>query len=247
LKEALKYSGRVNLYADNDAGFKTAICGVFSDWIAHGKLNAFQVFAERSGGHQLLDKSTAERLKEKDSELQHEFPELNKKERLALLWKDQLSNRVTMPGTRSEWIVSPNLNSHFAGILPLSNIKNKDIEQMTSLLESASLHGVDNWFQIIRRHLNMLERPVTSGTNSKRWNAYAGYNPEWMAKLIEIKRVYFNYCMTNERTNKKKYKGNLKPKPTTAAMRLHLVDQVFKAEDILSFSYNKMMLTERIK
>ncbi|TWX55200.1 exonuclease domain-containing protein [Colwellia hornerae] len=247
LKETLKYSGRVNLYADNDAGFKTAICGVFSDWIAHGKLNAFQVFAERAGGHQLLDKSTAQRLKEKDIELQHEFPELNKKERLTLLWQDQLSNRVTMPGTRSEWIVSPNFNSHFAGVLPLSNIKNKDIKQITNLLESASLHGVDNWFQIIRRHLNMLERPVTSGTNSKRWNAYAGYNPEWMAKLIEIKRIYFNYCMTNERTNKKKFKGFEKPKPSTPAMRLHLVNCIYDAKDILSFSSNSKFIDKIYK
>jgi len=76
---------------------------------------------------------------------------------------------------------------------------------------------------ILRYKLNgfgMTSRRIATGTNSKRWNAYAGYNPEWMAKVIEIKRVYFNYCMTNERTNKKKFKGIAKPKPSTPAMRL---------------------------
>lgn len=82
----------------------------------------------------------------------------------------------------------------------------------------------------------MLERPVTSGTNSRRWNAYAGYNPEWMTKLVEIKRVYFNYCMTDERTNRAKLKAYEVPPPTTPTMRIGLVDKVFTAQDILSFS-----------
>lgn len=240
LKNILSPCGGINLYADNDAGFKMAICAIFNDWIANGKLNAFQVFAERSGGHQLLDKSTSERLKEKDLALQSEFPALDKTARLKLLWQEQLFNRVTMPGTRSEWIVSPNMNSRFAGILPLSNVTNMGLDETANLIDAASLHGVDNWFQIIRRHLNRFERPVTSGTNSKRWNAYAGYNPEWMVKLIEIKRVYFNYCMTNDRTNKKKYKGKTKPIPTTPAMRLGLVNKVFDAHDMLSFSLNRI-------
>lgn len=63
-----------------------------------------------------------------------------------------------------------------------------------------------------------------------------------VAKLIEIKRVYFNYCMTNERTNKKKFKGRIIPKPSTPAMRLGLVKQPFKATDILSFSSNKELI-----
>jgi DNA polymerase III epsilon subunit len=247
LKKMLSPCWNINLYADNDAGFKMAICAVFDDWIAIGKLNAFQVYAERSGGHQLLDKSTAERLKQKDLELQKEFPKLNKSGRLKLLWQEQIFNRVTMPGTRSEWIVSPNMNSRFAGILPLTNVTNMALDKVADLVDAASLHGVDNWFQIIRRHLNMFERPVTSGTNSRRWNAYAGYNPEWMCKILEIKRVYFNYCMTNERTNKKKFKGRPKPKPTTPAMRLGLVQQLYRAEDLLSFSYDAQMLYKNNK
>ena len=109
---------------------------------------------------------------------------------------------------------------------------------------NASLHGVDNWFQILRRHVNFLERPVTSATNSKRWNAYAGYNPEWMVKLIEIKRVYFNYCMTNERTINRNYKDNNKPKPSTPAMRLGLTRKLYTAEDLLSFSLDKVRIDE---
>ena len=71
----------------------------------------------------LQDKSTAELIKKRDLELQQDFPSLSKEERLNLLWSQQLSNRVTLKGSKSEWIVSPNMLSRFAGFLPLTNIK----------------------------------------------------------------------------------------------------------------------------
>jgi len=247
LKEMLHTARHINLYADNDSGFKTAICGVFQDWLNNGKMRAFQVFTERSGNNQLLDKSTAELIKKRDLELQHDFPEMPREERLNLLWSEQLNNRVILKGSKSEWIVSPNILSRFAGLLPLINIKNLEPNKVASILNSASLNGVDNWFQILRRHINYYERPVTSGTNSKRWNAYSGYNPKWMAKLMEVKRIYHNYCSTNERSLKDEYKGrrNLMPEPTSPAMRLNLTNKIFTAEEILSFSLNNELLNNR--
>lgn len=94
-------------------------------------------------------------------------------------------------------------------MLPLGDVNKMNQKLIAKCLANAFLYGVDNWFQVLRRHINVLERPVTSATNAKRWNAYAGYNPEWMAKLIEIKRVYFNYCMTNERTINRNFSGKI--------------------------------------
>jgi len=244
IKEMLGKANSINLFADNDSGFKLAICGVFQDWIASGKMNAFQVTVDRAGGHNLLDKSTTERLEMRLSELKSDYPDLDENERLRLLWKEEISTRVIKPGSKSEWIVSPNLKSRFSGVLPLIDLDNADMDELVDRLEQASLHGVDNWFQIIRRHVNMLERPVTSGTNSRRWNAYAGYNPEWMVKLIEIKRVYFNYCLTDERILRSK---GSKAKPSTPAMRLGLTDRVFDANDFLSFSYNEKMINRHYR
>lgn len=65
-----------------------------------------------------------------------------------------------------------------------------------------------------------------------------------MVKLIEIKRVYFNYCMTNERTINRHFKGNNKPKPSTPAMRLGLTRKLYTAEDMLSFSLDKVRIDE---
>jgi hypothetical protein len=109
-----------------------------------------------------------------------------------------------------------------------------------TIIPSASLHGVDNWFQILRRKVNMLERPVTSATNKRRWNAYAGYNPEWMTKLIEIQRVYNNYCMTNKR--KLRESGDYRTQPTTPAMRVGISTSEYTLDDILSFSPHDLLI-----
>jgi hypothetical protein len=49
---------------------------------------------------------------------------------------------------------------------------------------------------------------------------------------------------SNEGSLKDEYKGKrqLMPKPTSPAMRLNLANRIYKAEDILSFSYNNEML-----
>lgn len=148
---------------------------------------------------------------------------------------------------KSEWIINPNKEPRLAMMLPLGDVNNMNPKLVERSLVNASLHDVDNWFQILRRHINFLERSVTNATNSKRWNAYAGYNPEWMAKLIEIKRVYFNYCMTNERTLNRNYAGKHKPTPTIPAMRLGLTEKVYTCEELLSFSLDKVKIEEVFK
>jgi len=50
--------------------------------------------------------------------------------------------------------------------------------------------------------------------------------------------------MTNERTIKRNFKGNNKPKPSTPAMRLGLTRKLYTAEDLLSFSLYKVRIDE---
>ena len=171
----------------------------------------FQISAEKTGNTQYLDEDAPKRFRQVRANAKKETPEITNEGIKKALWEAQLSNRARVGNAKSEWIINPNSQSRLAMMLPLGDVKRMNPKLVASLLANASLHGVDNWFQILRRHINLIERPVTSATNSKRWNAYAGYNPEWMVKLIDIKRVYFNYCMTNERTIKRNVKGNNTP------------------------------------
>jgi hypothetical protein len=79
----------------------------------------------------------------------------------------------------------------------------------------------------------MFERPITSATNSKRWNGYASYNPKWAVMIIEILRVYNNYVLTDEKSLKNK--GVIQV-ATTPAQKLGITEKKYTIEEILDFT-----------
>lgn len=87
---------------------------------------------------------------------------------------------------------------------------------------------------MLRRRLNMTERPITTATNSQRWNGYAAYNPKWMTMLIEMLRVYNNYVLTDEKTLRNK--GVKFLTPMTPAQKLGIAEQRYTVKDIINFS-----------
>jgi DNA polymerase III epsilon subunit len=239
IKSLLVDCERFIYFLDNDSGFKVGFPSVFQDMITQDRLYAYILTTDKSGGANLLDAGMTEELKARALALQTEYPDESEKQLWQRMWKTQFDRPVTQPGKRSEWLINPNPNSRFVAVQPLTGINADSIEQASMILQSTSLNGVDNWFQVLRRLVNMLERPVTSATNSKRWNAYAGYNPTWMCKLIEIMRVYNNFCRTNEKSLKDKRSCD---EPTTPAQRVGIANRIYTAHDILSFSFNREYL-----
>lgn len=147
---------------------------------------------------------------------------------------------------------------------PVIDGKYLDLKLLTDfddyLLENASLHGADNFFQLLRRRLNMVERPFKASPNSNehklieddlsvqnkrfdKWNLYGSYNPKYVSMLIEILRVYNNFILTDEKSIKsRKYS---KRTPKTPAQKLGLVDDIFDIHDILEFSVANVVLKHK--
>lgn len=74
----------------------------------------------------------------------------------------------------------------------------------------------------LRRCLNMAERSLNTATSGREFHIYQPYNPNVLAKLIEVLRVYYNYVLV----------GSDKRTP---AMRLGLMKQQVTVEEILGF------------
>ncbi len=97
------------------------------------------------------------------------------------------------------------------------------------LYNKASLHGIDVFFQKIRRRLSMLERPIHSASNNGRtWHGYSPYNPAMVVKMLEIYRVVHNYIDLPPEGKK--------AEKTTPAMRLGLAQAPLDYKDILYFN-----------
>ena len=96
-----------------------------------------------------------------------------------------------------------------------------DSRMVAGMAMRAGLGPVDNVFQLTRRFMNALERPIgtSSGYNTV-WHGYAPYNPAMLQQYLDLFRTAHNFCHTGD--DKK-----------TPAMRLGLAEQPLRYDDIL--------------
>ena len=101
--------------------------------------------------------------------------------------------------------------------------RDEQLNHHASLYLKASLTSIDRFFMQVRRALTMAERGVISASADRRlWFGKNAYNPGHLAKLVEVFRVYFNYCEIGK-------------DKCTPAMRMGLARGPVAPEDILYF------------
>jgi len=110
-----------------------------------------------------------------------------------------------------------------------------DPHEVAELARWSTILPVDNFFQIVRRRLSLLERPVTSAAaEGRKWTGKAPYNPAMTIKLLEILRTYYNYGKMGQKNRE------------TPAMKLGLASGVVELRDILEPRLKKCRGTSRI-
>jgi transposase-like protein len=221
----LKNAPKVRVFMDQDSGFRAAFMSAYRDRIKERTADGFFVKVAKD--------ATA---------YQKQYAVVEAKRKLILFMAenritDEYSAQVEMmkqnikaatPIGRwgDKWVTHP---------MPIASEPRKQVSWQTNLgdydenhearlMLKASLHAVDRFFMITRRRLTKAERPVVSvRRNRAMWYGYAAYNPTYLARELEICRVYFNYCVIGK--DKK-----------TPAMRLGLATHPVDPQEILYFS-----------
>lgn len=152
----------------------------------------------------------------------------------AMLVRNHIADDVEEELSHYDWFSQPK---------PLVRAKHIDVKFLTMpdeyLMEQASLYAVDNYFLMLRRRLNMMERPIATASESNSvWSGYAPYNPKHLCMLIEIFRIYHNYVLTDEKNN---IKHGYNRKALTPAQKLGLVDNAFSIYDLIEFTPAKIL------
>ena len=93
-------------------------------------------------------------------------------------------------------------------------------DALAHLYDKASLHAVDNFFQIARRSFSLLDRTDRTATASRIHYIYMAFDPAMIIKMLDIHRITHNFVVPG-RDGK------------TPAMRLGLVDKAVSVKDIL--------------
>lgn len=215
---------KVRFFLDQESGIRAACLAAFSEEAKARRMDAFYVRINKkltvNERRQALADSRAEFAKARKA-----HPGLNDSEVELLLIKQRIKSMASIGKWSDRWLLHPfpSMSEPEKAICYLTDYGDYKPDHLARLYAKASLHSIDRFFMQVRRRVSLLERPIaTSSASYRTWYGYSPYNPEVVAKLLTIFRVFYNYVLKGE--DKK-----------TPAMRLGLAQASIKIEDLLYF------------
>ncbi|MDP3639055.1 MAG: hypothetical protein Q8R51_16875, partial [Azonexus sp.] len=217
LKKMMKNVGKWRFMLDQDSGIRGSCFSVFQKEISEHTADAFYVAIEKN-----LTVDAKRKLKAiaqvEFNKIKNENPKLSDNEVKIEMLKMEIQAKVEIGEWKDKWIKHPfpTMSEPNKAMCWLTEYDSDemDLTHKAWLYNKASMHGVDSFFQKVRRRIAMLERPIESASTGRTYNGYGAYNPSMIVKLLEIFRVVHNYIDT------KKENGVV----TTPAMRLGLAN-----------------------
>ena len=222
LKGLLRSVGKLRFFLDQDSGMRAACLAAFARDVKSRRVDAFYV---RIAKDMTVDKKRASVTRARKAVRQYEeaFPELKPDEIVLELMKAEIARAVTLGAWSDRWCAHPypNMSEADKALCWLTDLEGYDDNHKARLFLKGSLHGIDNFFQRVRRSLNPLERPHQTASKAHRaWYGYSPYNPALVEKLLGIYRVMHNFVEVGKDGK-------------TPAMRLGLAHAAVKPEDII--------------
>lgn len=240
----LRNAEKIRVYMDQESGIRAAFMAAYKERVMARTADAWyvQVLKEGTVGEK---NQAVKRAQERLAQAQIANPHMSEDDVVVMLAREEMA-RMAMHGKwKDKWLTHPlpDMREPEKKVCWLTDIdtppmpdpeddanaatlKKARAEDMLNhaarLYLKASLHGVDKFFMQIRRGLTMAERGVVTAASDGRWFGKNAYNPAILVKLIEIFRVYYNYCEVGDDKQ-------------TPAMRLGLAKGPVASEDILYF------------
>ncbi|MFH1813821.1 MAG: hypothetical protein ABIF28_06575 [Pseudomonadota bacterium] len=254
LKNVLRWAGKIRFFLDQDSGMRAACLAAFAQDIKIRRVDAFYVrtakelsvpakrtelskakaaFSRVQAANPDLTESEVklEMMKQEiaraapfgkwsDRWCMHPMPNMSEP-RKAICWLTDIPDPIAPEGPLVPRGGHPSaLVSE--GAPTVEEISAED--HRARLFLKASVAGIDNFFQRVRRSLNPLERPYrTSSKSGRTWHGYSPYNPVMVEKLLTIYRVMHNYVEVGKDSK-------------TPAMRLGLAKAPVDTDAILYFT-----------
>ena len=212
-------------FIDQDSGLRAACLSAFHDEIRNRTADAFYV--------RITKDMTVDEKRHRYSDAKALFeqakianPGLKPQAVKLMLIKERLACMTSHGKWQDQWLDHPfpTMSEPEKAVAYLTDLGDYDEDHKAWLYNKASLHGVDSFFNQVRRRLSLLERPIHSKSNKGRiWNGYSPYNPGNVAKVLDIMRTVHNYILTGKDGK-------------TPAERLGLAQAPLDYEDIIYFT-----------
>ncbi|MGM0899206.1 MAG: insertion element protein [Bacillota bacterium] len=228
---------RWRFISDDDGSLKTSVSRIFSNEIRTGHAHHFLCLTDKT----LTRKQAKAEFLESARKLKH-WAKLNglSYDSLSELARWQLQDTLAVHKFHDKHI-APNAEIYFTQgknrlkhpiptsdrghrlLDVLTNTGNLTDNQLAVLLEQVNDNAINGFFQIVRRRLSILERPLVTARGDGKSYIYSNFNPKYSQMAITILRTYYNFCMPFK-TGEESF---------TPAQRLGIADKVYTWEDII--------------
>lgn len=227
LKRLMGNVERWRFFMDQESGIRAAFLTAFHDEIKLCEAEAFYVKIEKE---LTVDekRNLVQDAKRHFKLFRDSVPHLSEDEAMLELLKARIEQVREIGPWNDRWVRHPiptmaEAEKSMSWLTPHFEF---DDDHVARLHNKASLHGVDVFFEKVRRRIQLLERPIASSGNVGRTrNGYAVYNPSMVVNILEIFRVVHNYVDTRKDNEV----------VTTPAMRLGLAKAPNTYGDIIYF------------
>jgi hypothetical protein len=221
----LRGAEKVRVFMDQDSGIRAAFLAAFADRIKARTADGWYVSVlKESTIHQ--KERAVQQAKARLADAADRYPGLSPDQLAVELMKEQMARATAVGQYGDEWLEHPvpNMSEPAKKLCWLTDLEDYDADHAARLYLRGSLHAIDRFFMQTRRLLSLAERSIVTASKDRRvWHGYSAYKPENLAKVLEIFRVYYNFCKVG--ADKK-----------TPAMRLGLARAPIALEDILYFT-----------
>ena len=200
LKSLLKGVEKVRFFLDQDSGMRAACLGAFAD---RAKGHSCEAFYVRTNRAMTIDekKMALARAKARFDQVSAAHPSMLEHEIKHLMVKNQLASMKAIGHWKDRWMVHPlpKMSEPEKAVCHLTDMDHLSEDRLAKLYLKATLHPIDKFFMQARRKVMYLERPFGSASGAGRvWHGYSPYNPDMINVVLDIFRIYYNYCTVGE-------------------------------------------------
>jgi transposase-like protein len=224
---------KIRFFMDQESGLRAAFMAAIPERVRNRTADAFYVKVLKDATVD-VKRSLVRKARQHFAQAQIANAGLSANKVELLLVQREMARMTSIGKWQDRWLVHPlpDMREPEKQVCWLTDIdgtasdpkqREEQLDHAARLYRKAALHPVDRFFMQIRRGVTMAERGVVSASSdSRRWFGKNAYDPGNLARMVEIYRVYFNYC-----------EAGLDGK--TPAMRLGLAKGPVASEDILYF------------
>lgn len=191
---------KIRFFLDQDSGMRAACLATFAERILKRECDAFYVRIAKEKTVDEKRRLVRESRKAFTAEA-NLHPDLSEAEVRLLQLKERIAHARTIGPWRDRWVLHPlpTMAEPEKAVCYLTDFGDYDEDHTAWLYNKGSLHGVDSWFNQIRRRSSLLERGIPSrGNTGRRWYGYSPYKPEQIGKMLTILRACHNYIWVPE-------------------------------------------------